>query len=544
MIYSGEFRDIQNKLYKVVITTSTGGNQSRTVTLGGSPFVTEMDGDSKTLYSPAKYQSATVSIITPDYNFDIYSAKAQGTKVELLDEYNGVIWAGYVTPNLYDMGFVEEREEIEIECIDALSTLQYIKYQAESKDMITFLDIIRKLLKSCQVYSHFYFTNNIQLTKGGTGTILDKLYIAENNFFDKKQDKETDEDVAMTMQEVLEEICQYLGVTAVADGDAVFFVDYDAIKAGNNNYYEYEVNSTAAPTLHTISFSKTIKASDYSDTDATLSLDNVYNKVTVTDDLYTFDSLIPDLFSNLENITKDYDEQIAVPQQTGFDSGMYGTFIKSKVGGDGSDNTNTIGVVVKPMDIKDPDMILVKYYNSPSYKFYKYDANGKDITDKVTGLNYTDTVFMCGATAAKFFVKRGKDYYSGANNDEIFDNLLKYNDVNSIDFTNYIMFINPTGSTNPVSKHISNSDITKYPFFETTMNDTALVFGGENSYLVISGSVMFHEWNYYPYPVSSYWLGNSGTMVEGDGYLLCKLKWNNLYWNGESWTTIVSTVFP
>lgn len=62
---------------------------------------------------------------------------------------------------------------------------------------------------------------------------------------------------------------------------------------------------------------------------------------------------------------------------------------------------------------------------------------------------------MCGATAAKFFVKRGKDYYSGANNDEIFENLLKYNDVSKIDFTNYIMFINPTESS--VAHHIPNS---------------------------------------------------------------------------------------
>ena len=69
-------------------------------------------------------------------------------------------------------------------------------------------------------------------------------------------------------------------------------------------------------------------------------------------------------------------------------------------------------------------------------------------------------MFMRGATAAKFFVQRGKDYYVGNNNDEIFDNLLKYNDINKIEFTNYIMFINPTGSTNPVSNHIPNSAIT------------------------------------------------------------------------------------
>lgn len=75
MIYSGKFADVQNRVYKVTITTNSG-NQTKTVTLGASPFVTEMDSDKKMIYSPVKYQSATVAIITPDYNFDIYSPKA------------------------------------------------------------------------------------------------------------------------------------------------------------------------------------------------------------------------------------------------------------------------------------------------------------------------------------------------------------------------------------------------------------------------------------------------------------------------------------
>ncbi|MCF0185732.1 MAG: hypothetical protein HUJ98_04485, partial [Bacteroidaceae bacterium] len=70
-----------------------------------------MDTGGKTIYKPVKYQSGTISIITPDYNFDIYNAKAQDTKVELL-EGEELVWTGYATPNLYDMGFVEEREEV------------------------------------------------------------------------------------------------------------------------------------------------------------------------------------------------------------------------------------------------------------------------------------------------------------------------------------------------------------------------------------------------------------------------------------------------
>ena len=153
MIYKGAFRDINGKLYNVEVNTGSGG--SKEITLAGNPFTTAMDSSDKTIYTPAKYQTATVRVITPDYNFDIYSAKAQGTKVLLTDESGNIIWVGYVTPNLYDMGFVEEREEIEIECIDALSTLQYIKYQAEDKEVVSFYDILYKVLTNCNAYSAF-----------------------------------------------------------------------------------------------------------------------------------------------------------------------------------------------------------------------------------------------------------------------------------------------------------------------------------------------------------------------------------------------------
>jgi hypothetical protein len=55
-----------------------------------------------------------------------------------------------------------------------------------------------------------------------------------------------------------------LGVTAVADGSEVYFIDYDAIKNGINTYYKYSVSGTTAGTIVTKSFSKTIVAEDYS----------------------------------------------------------------------------------------------------------------------------------------------------------------------------------------------------------------------------------------------------------------------------------------
>ena len=79
-------------------------------------------------------------------------------------------------------------------------------------------------------------------------------------------------------------------------------MDYDAIKAGNNSYYKYDLSSKeAAPSLQTKQFSRIITAKDYSGSDNTLSLDNVYNKVVIEDDIYNIENILPDVF-NAENL--------------------------------------------------------------------------------------------------------------------------------------------------------------------------------------------------------------------------------------------------
>ena len=235
MIYNGYFRDIKDSLYTVRITTENG-NVAKKVTLSDTPFVTEMDESNDTIYTPAKYQTGTIEVVNSDYMFDVYSGKAQGTKVELYKE-SELTWTGYATPNLYDQGFELVREKIQIECQDALSTLQYFPYRQTNKQVRSFFYIIQKLLSKCNAYNTFYVSDNSKLISAPDSCILKELYISEQNFFDDKDDDETDDDVAWKCNEVLEEICRYLGLTAIAIKDSVYFIDYDAIRA--NKYYNY-----------------------------------------------------------------------------------------------------------------------------------------------------------------------------------------------------------------------------------------------------------------------------------------------------------------
>ena len=57
------------------------------------------------------------------------------------------------------MGYKTDKEELEIECMDALSTLQYFKYSPmDSKPKTkTFLEIIKHILKNKTPYTYIYF---------------------------------------------------------------------------------------------------------------------------------------------------------------------------------------------------------------------------------------------------------------------------------------------------------------------------------------------------------------------------------------------------
>lgn len=543
MIYNGYFRDREDSKYTVRITTANG-NTAKEITLSGTPFVTEMNESDDTIYTPAKYQTATVEAISDDYMFDVYSGKAQDTKVEL---YKGIdlMWTGYVRPNLYDVGFERRRELIQIECQDALSTLQYFPYKQTDKQVRTFLYIINKLLAVCKSYKTFYVSDNTQLSSTSDSCIFKELYISEQNFFDDKDKDETDDDVAWKCDEVFEEICQYLGLTAIADKDSVYFIDYDAIKKGNNSYWRFNVGEETGTKVN-VSFGKKITAIDYSASGATLSMDKVYNKATVKADLYDYENVLPDMYDKAINITADKDD--ALKSSGNINNGMYGEVVKSQLGD--TDNNNMIIMIDRiynPQKKKygDYNVVAVKYFNNPYYKFYKYNGT-KDVTDSTTTINYTDSKSMHGATIAKFFVKKLDKTYSSwdimisdlINKRITLDDWMAKNEISNISFSNYIMMLNPD------TNHISNADIEKYPYFQTTVTDTTALFGGNNAYLIISGNYYYHYFVDDPYPIPQSEADireGRYSMDAGQTYLLCRLQWGNLYWNGDSWTSTKST---
>ena len=559
MIYTGQFRNKDEKLYIVEITTNNSTAQSTEITLGVSPFITSMSVTGDTLYKCAKYQSATIKLVTDSYYFDMYAAKAHDTKVILKDDDDNIIWTGYLTPNVYNNPWTGGKYEIELEAIDALSTLQYFKYKPlnNQKGIVSFADIITNILNKCNAYTKFYFSDNTKLNVNSNESILDKLVISEENFFKSKDDEnKTDDDVAWTMKEVLEEICRFLGVTAIAYNDSVYFIDYDAIVNNNNYYWEYTVGQTTSCRVNltgNYAIEGTIGNNTIASSGQNIELDDVYNKVTIKDNLYKYTNVIPDIYKNVENITKDSDSDLSA--STNVNNGMYGEVVGSDIGNE-QDKTNN-NMIVMIDRVYDPqeskytiyNAVFVKYFTNPYYKFYYYpNGSNNNTRQEVQSLNYTDTKNLHGAFIAKFDVEKLDEKIDKNNIISTITNLnhqgntldkwLAKNEVGDVSLTNYIVMLNP--STN----HITNQQILSYPYFETTVSDTTALFGGDNAYLIISGSYIFHSFDNDPYPIPAGEIDLSEgryAIDSGMGYLLCKLQWGNQYWNGTQWVNDETT---
>lgn len=533
MKYTGQFRDINDVLYTVEINTATPGEDVE-LTLGVPPITTEMDTEGDTIYAPGKYQGATLNIVSGDYLFDLYQPTAHGASVTLTRG-GDVVWTGYVSPSLYDQGYELPLEVVSVDCIDGLSTLQYYKYTPidTDADVHSFADIMLHCVRRAGCYSRLLLPMATRLGTDHTADLWRNGYISERNFIADTNDNKD----GKTFKEVLEQICQYFGVTVYAEGDSVIVRDIDS----TGNVLEVDVASGAS-TVHPDTITvHTIVGDDYAHNGATLSLDKVYSKATVTDDFETFASMLPDFFEGASNITKNDPEQ--------FSKYAYsrGEFVD--MGGD----AKLLAMLDIHSDPGDgtmfPHLLFAKYYKPKNYIFHMYNGLGTDVTLQIDKLNYTDTRNMSGA-----FLVRMDNHTIDAkwlNPDEWtadfnVDNVAAYEEISKVSFTDYIFLLNHSKNGTVTGPGLfSDAQQLDKPFIEVRPTATLpAVFGGPNSYLVISGEVNWHtaDWSVYPLAEGEVDIDGGRTEYPASKYVItARLQWGSLYWNGATWQNTPAT---
>ena len=302
MIYKGQFKNIDNQLISVYIGTSgadiqdIGEQEITTLLLADNPVIITSASDG--IFAPIKADSCTIRILTEKIYPDIYSNTAQGTSVMVKNEDTGVtLFFGYVTPNIYTQEYVG-LDELEIEAISALSSLEYLRFSRSGNSFSSWYDIIKVCLQKTGYYKYFYFPDNFNYenTEALAQPLLKVLYQFENNFFDDDQ-----ESTPWTYKEILSEFCKYMGLSLVVHNAELYFIDYEYTEG---IYYRYNLNDDSVDevTLYDV---YTITADSYKETGATLSYDDTYNKISIKDNLYEVEGMIPNMMENLVNQNED-----------------------------------------------------------------------------------------------------------------------------------------------------------------------------------------------------------------------------------------------
>lgn len=339
MKYEGRFRTLKDEMIQVVIITNNDVSQEKEIFFADeSPVMISQSSDG--IFSPIKSRSCTIKLVTKDELFDIYSGSSHGTSVAVNNLTNSeCLFYGYVTPCQYNQPYLYNNE-IEIEAVDAISTLQDFKYSYLNgkESSVAIMDIIKKLIDiagySGKIYMQ-YNANKMRAALNYTPTQFE--YINDDIFFE-------DDGEASDCYAVLEEICNFYGISCVPYGNDVFFVDYQVIAyVEDDNLLYTDLKSLVYSTFYT---TDNITKEDYAGDDQNLEMDEVYNKINIKADVAEVKD--DDLGVNPEDDAKSstyYDTRIDAGERSDGKkwsiASRYFEYIQGTSANDNSDNWQT-----------------------------------------------------------------------------------------------------------------------------------------------------------------------------------------------------------
>lgn len=241
-------------------------------------------------------QQASVRLQVRNFVPDLFCASCRDAVVNICRE-GECLFAGFIDPQTYSQGYNEEQDEIELNCIDALTALQYAKYRnvgalgvlykvvkAEARQR-TFFEIVTEILGSISGRLDLVSASNTQsgiLYDGSKVTdpagehrytIFNELSISELLFLGDEEDDVWQQD------EVLEEMLKYLDLHIVQAGLDFYVFSWESVKgSGSISWHDLAGGSGMTTQRQTVD----IRTGIVADCDTKISVGEVYNQLLLT----------------------------------------------------------------------------------------------------------------------------------------------------------------------------------------------------------------------------------------------------------------------
>lgn len=473
---------------------------------GSAPFIVRYE-TSETPFDPIRISTATIQVVLPEVPKHIISSSPQGSFCEL---YSGesaetLVWKGYLKSNMYNQPQNDCYDVIQLEASDCLASLQYIDYvtldgDPEVRGIVSFASILSRAVETAGLPSFFW--PNCKWDATGSTISPEDLTISECNFFS------SDTNEPWKWSEVVEELCRYMGFTAMQWGDCLVLFDYRYLK---HNSIQYGYKYTGSSTLYThYGGYQAINQNAIKLTGHDVSYETMYNKISVRDNFYTVDKFVPDLFDEdlLENRLGEKWQSGSITPATPSKP----KFFKPKNVEKWAKGGLTSGKIAEEETGDTEYSYYQKLWDNTWYESHYYTTGGTEVFD----VHPTDMTDYAGGTLCTFATDNTKEVKS------------------SLDWKNYLLCAKMVQLTN-VGQPILNLK---------TGWRRALINTGE-LYLVLNAKALFTRYNDRPY-INPDWCqeascpfinwNTTNMVIRSHGaQLYFAIGFGDWFWNGTAW---------
>lgn len=330
LIYTVPFATLDNIPCVVEIEKEGYEGTPTELTAGATPFTVDIEGE-EFLYTPTRFSTAKLQVVGNDYLQTLFSTEYRQYRVTF-KKAGAITWCGFIKPELYTQDYASETFVLEMECISAMSVLEFIDYttEGETKSFVSLWRLLQRCISTAAgryksiFIPHVYASN--QAAYSTEENVLADMTLSEQDFFDE-------DDKPMKLKEVLEEVCKFLNWTCADWKGDLYFVDVD--HTGIYHQYDIGLENKANTQVNELS------VQDIGFAGANHSLDVLpgYNKATVKCGNYPVAQIFPDENFDRLKLYASQDKQSGdkVTAKRFYYPDVYRLFHYSPQGGDLSD---------------------------------------------------------------------------------------------------------------------------------------------------------------------------------------------------------------
>ncbi|MCM1517537.1 MAG: hypothetical protein NC117_02725 [Pseudoflavonifractor sp.] len=263
-------------------------------------------------------RSAKVRLLTREWLGGLF-AEGVGDVTVVISRDGECLFAGYVEPQAYSQGYNESLDEVELNCIDALTAMQYSRYGG-----IGALGVIYDAVKAGarEVTAAGLVLSAIEaatkpLTEAGSGTagclydgsramdstgrgVFDGMAVSELLFLG-----DTEDDV-WSQDEVVDELLKYLNLHIVQLGMRFYIFSWESIKSSKPIAWSLIGEGATASRMERRRV--TISTGIVSDCDTQVSVSEVYNRLSLTCEIKGVENVIENPLDS-GSLTSPYDNR-------------------------------------------------------------------------------------------------------------------------------------------------------------------------------------------------------------------------------------------